>query len=154
MSVEVYQYPACGTCKKALKWLKDHGVAFTSRHIVESPPPRAELALLVKRSGTPIRKWLNTSGQSYRQGGFREKLPAMSDAQILDALAADGKLISAGSKRRAPPKEAAPQARIAPQARFARSAARRAKLNKRPIVIAGDVVLVGFSEAEYAEHFG
>ncbi|MCC6873462.1 MAG: arsenate reductase family protein [Sandaracinaceae bacterium] len=118
MSVDVYQYPACGTCKKALKWLRDHGVPFTSHHIVESPPSRAELASLVERSGTPIRKWLNTSGQSYRQGGFKERLATMSDAQILDALAADGKLI------------------------------------KRPIVVAKDAVLVGFSEAEYAEHFG
>jgi arsenate reductase (glutaredoxin) len=35
----------------------------------------------------------NTSGQSYREGGFKEKLETMRDAEAVDALAADGKLI-------------------------------------------------------------
>ena len=91
--MKVYQYPKCGTCRKALKWLDAHGVDYQSIDIVEKPPSKAALKQLVKRSGLPVRKWFNTSGQSYRQGGFKEKLESMSEAQAIDALAADGKLI-------------------------------------------------------------
>jgi len=40
-----------------------------------------------------VQKLFNTSGQSYRQGGFKEKLKTMSQDEALRALAADGKLI-------------------------------------------------------------
>lgn len=93
MAITVYQYPQCGTCKKALKWLDARGVRYTSVHIVEEPPSKATLQKLVARAGQPIRKWFNTSGQSYRNGGFKEKLETMSDAEAIAALAADGKLI-------------------------------------------------------------
>ncbi len=93
MTLKVYQYPKCGTCRKALKWLDAHGVEYTSIDIVEQPPSKTALSSLVKRSGLPVRKWFNTSGQSYRQGGFKQKLETMSDAQAVAALAADGKLI-------------------------------------------------------------
>ena len=46
-----------------------------------------------KASGLPLKKFFNTSGQSYRQGGFKETLPDMSETEMLAALAADGKLI-------------------------------------------------------------
>jgi arsenate reductase (glutaredoxin) len=93
VAVKIYQYPKCGTCRKALKWLDARGVDYQSIDIVEKPPAKAALAQLMKRSGLPARKWFNTSGQSYRQGGFKEKLETMTDAQAADALASDGKLI-------------------------------------------------------------
>jgi len=93
MAWRVWAYDGCGTCKKAIAWLRSHDVAYEVRPIVTSPPSRAELEGLWKRSGLPIKRFFNTSGQSYRNGGFGEKLPTMSDAQALDALAADGKLI-------------------------------------------------------------
>lgn len=93
VAIKVYQYPKCGTCRKALKWLDARGVGYQAIDIVERPPSKSALKQLVKRSGLPVRKWFNTSGQSYRQGGFKEKLQSMTDAQAIDALAADGKLI-------------------------------------------------------------
>lgn len=93
MTLKVYQYPKCGTCRKALKWLDAQGVDYKSIDIVVQPPSKSALKQLVKRSGLPVRKWFNTSGQSYRQGGFKQKLETMSEAQAIDALAADGKLI-------------------------------------------------------------
>ena len=64
--------------------------------IVEQPPSLAELRKLVATSGLPLRKWLNTSGLSYRalvaeQG--RAAIDALGDDDILRRLAADGKLI-------------------------------------------------------------
>jgi arsenate reductase len=47
----------------------------------------------LKRSGLPVRKFFNTSGESYKAGGFKDKVDKMSDEQALTALAKDGKLI-------------------------------------------------------------
>jgi arsenate reductase (glutaredoxin) len=93
MSITVYQYPKCGTSRKALAWLDAQGVEYKSINLVEKPPSKTKLKDLWKRSGEPIRKLFNTSGESYRAGGFKEKLATMSEADALAALAADGKLI-------------------------------------------------------------
>ena len=37
------EYPPCTTCRKAAKWLEDHGVEFERRHIKEMRPTEAEL---------------------------------------------------------------------------------------------------------------
>lgn len=89
----VFEYPACSTCKKALKWLNDNGIAYENIHIVENPPTLDQLRTALRASGLPIKRFFNTSGQSYRDGGFGEKLKTISEEQALQALAADGKLI-------------------------------------------------------------
>lgn len=89
----VYHYAGCSTCKKALRWLAERGVQAELRPIVDTPPARDELATAVQRSGLPIQRFFNTSGQSYRQGGFGARMASMSEDDKLDALAADGKLI-------------------------------------------------------------
>ncbi len=93
MSVTVYHYPACSTCRKALAWLDRHGVAHTRIDIVKEPPSRSVLARVLPQTGDNLRALFNTSGQSYRDGNFKERLPTLSRDQALDALAADGKLI-------------------------------------------------------------
>ena len=37
------EYPKCTTCKKAKKWLDDHGVAYEDRNIKEQNPTAEEL---------------------------------------------------------------------------------------------------------------
>lgn len=91
--VDVYQYPNCSTCRKALKWLDANDIAYRSIDIVEQPPSAATLKKVLKRSGAELRKLFNVSGQSYRQGGWKDKLADISEADALAALAADGKLI-------------------------------------------------------------
>lgn len=93
MTIKVYQYPKCGTCKKALKWLEARNIEYDVIDIVDSPPSRALLEKVQAMSGVPVNKMFNISGQSYRQGGYKTKLETMTDAQALEALAADGKLI-------------------------------------------------------------
>ena len=93
MAVHVYQYPKCSTCRKALKWLNEHDVAHASSDLVATPIALAKLRDLHKRSGLPIARFFNTSGESYRNGGFKEKLKKMSEADALAALAKDGKLV-------------------------------------------------------------
>jgi arsenate reductase len=91
--LRVYHYPQCSTCKKAIKWLASHEVPVELVHIVEHPPSKAELREALKGAGIPIKKLFNTSGASYRDGGFGERLPSMTEAEAIDALAKDGKLI-------------------------------------------------------------
>ena len=91
--IRVYHYPQCSTCKKALKWLASHDVAVDLVDIVQHPPSKAELREVLKTAGVPLRKLFNTSGVSYREGGFGERLPNMSEGEAIDALAKDGKLI-------------------------------------------------------------
>jgi arsenate reductase len=60
---------------------------------VTHPPKKKELKDVLARSGLPVKKLFNTSGLSYREGGFGQRLQGMSESEALDALAADGKLI-------------------------------------------------------------
>jgi arsenate reductase (glutaredoxin) len=93
VALTIYQYPNCSTCKKALAWLKANKIAATSIDIVVSPPPYAVLERAQKLAGVPVKKLFNLAGASYRDGDFKTKLPAMTDAQAFAALANDGKLI-------------------------------------------------------------
>jgi arsenate reductase len=91
--IEVFHYPKCSTCRKALKWLDEHGVTHTRIDIVEHPPSVAKLEQAMKLGGIELRKLFNTSGQSYRGGDWKDKLATIAKADALAALAADGKLI-------------------------------------------------------------
>jgi arsenate reductase len=93
MATTAYQYPKCSTCRKALKWLDAKGVAYDKVDLVARPPALQTLRDLHRRSGLPVAKLFNTSGESYRAGNFKARLATMTEAQALAALAADGKLI-------------------------------------------------------------
>jgi len=93
MPTRVYQYPKCSTCRKALKWLDQHGIEYAASDLVAQPIPLAKLKDLHRRSGLPLARFFNTSGESYRAGGFKDRLPGMSEADALAALAGDGKLV-------------------------------------------------------------
>lgn len=112
----ILSYSGCSTCKKALKWLAAKGVEADVRAIVDAPPTKAELDQWIVKSGKPVKKWLNTSGLSYRALG-KEKLDAASETEVKKLLAADGKLV------------------------------------KRPVLVMGDTVLVGFKEDEWSSVF-
>ena len=87
------QYPPCSTCKKAKKWLDDHGVAYEARDIKQDNPTQEELRAWQARSGLPLKRFFNTSGQLYRGLQLKEKLPAMPEAEQLALLAGDGMLV-------------------------------------------------------------
>ena len=91
--MSLYHYSGCSTCKKAIKWLDARGLAYVRVDLTQDTPTPTRLADLHARSGLAVRKFLNTSGNSYRNGGFKERLPQMSDREAYAALAADGMLI-------------------------------------------------------------
>jgi arsenate reductase len=106
-------YPRCTTCKRAVAYLDQSGIAYEYRDIKVDNPTAEELADLWKKSGLPLRRFFNTSGQLYRQLELKDRLPSMSEKEMLDLLATDGMLV------------------------------------KRPILVSGQGVLVGFKEAEW-----
>lgn len=85
-------YAGCSTCTKALAWLRARGFTPRVRQVVAEPPTESELAVWIARSGKPVRKWLNVSGQSYRALG-KAKVAAATDAELTRWLASDGKLV-------------------------------------------------------------
>lgn len=93
MSILFIEYPKCTTCKKAKKWLDDHGIAYEDRHIKEQNPTAEELASWYQKSGLPIKRFVNTSGMLYREMNLKDKLPTMTEEEILELLATDGMLV-------------------------------------------------------------
>ena len=94
MSVLFIEYPKCTTCKKAKRWLDEHGVVYDDRHIVEQNPTADELAAWQGRSGLPVRRFFNTSGMRYRELGIKARLDAgMGDDEAFALLATDGMLV-------------------------------------------------------------
>ena len=124
MTLHLYHYPKCSTCKKARAFLAEHAQSgqqareLTQTDLVAEPISLALLRDLHKRSGLPLAKFFNTSGESYRNGNFKTRIKQMSETELLTALSKDGKLV------------------------------------KRPILDAGSFVLVGFDQKAYAEKLG
>lgn len=86
-------YPKCSTCKKAKKWLDEHNVEYTERHIVENNPTYDELKEWFNKSGLPIKRFFNTSGLLYKEMKLKDKLPTMSEDEQLQLLATNGMLM-------------------------------------------------------------
>ena len=90
---KVYCYSRCTTCKKALKWLDDNKIEYEQIDIKEDHPDEETLRQLHKKSGLPLRKFFNTSGQLYREMELSKKLPDMSENEMFNILASDGMLV-------------------------------------------------------------
>ena len=86
-------YPKCTTCQKAKKWLDEHNVAYTERHIVENNPSYEELKEWYQVSDFPLKKFFNTSGLLYKEMKLKDKLPTMSEEEQLKLLATNGMLV-------------------------------------------------------------
>ncbi|MFM8526300.1 MAG: Spx/MgsR family RNA polymerase-binding regulatory protein [Cyanobacteriota bacterium] len=86
-----YGYGACSTCRRALTWLSDRGIAAEVIDITTDPPGLDLLAEALVQLGDR-RRLFNTSGKRYREIGS-ERIKAMEDQTALEALAADGRLI-------------------------------------------------------------
>ena len=86
-------YPKCTTCQKAQKWLDENGVSYTFRDIKMEHPTYEELSAWHERSGLPLKRFFNTRGLLYKSMGLKDKLPQMSEDEMLKRLAADGMLV-------------------------------------------------------------
>ena len=87
------EYPPCSTCQKARKWLEEHSIPFSARHIKNEKPTYEELKQWYTSSGLPLKKFFNTSGLVYRALNLKDKLPTMTEEEQLQLLATDGMLV-------------------------------------------------------------
>ena len=87
----IYHNPRCSTSRTTLGLIRNAGI---EPHIVEylkSPPTRDELRDLIKRAGLTPRQIVRTKETIYRELKLDD--PAVSDDQLLDAMAAHPVLI-------------------------------------------------------------
>lgn len=86
-------YPKCTTCQKAKKWLDDNNVEYELRDIKLNNPTFEELKEWHEKSGLPLKKFFNTSGLLYKSLELKNKLPQMTDDEMLNLLSTDGMLV-------------------------------------------------------------
>jgi len=86
-------YPKCTTCQKAKKWLDDNKIEYELRDIKLDNPTLEELTEWYKKSGLPLKKFFNTSGLLYKSLELKDKLPTMTEEEMLNLLATDGMLV-------------------------------------------------------------
>ncbi len=87
------EYPKCTTCKKAKKWLDEHGVSYEDRDIKLENPSADEMKHFHQLSGMPLKKFFNTSGILYKEMQLKDKLPTMTEEEQYELLATDGMLV-------------------------------------------------------------
>ena len=88
-----YEYPKCSTCRAAKAELKKLGLEFEAIDIKAMPPSADQLKSWMDATGLELKKYFNTSGNSYRELGLKDKFDSLTVDQALDLLANDGMLI-------------------------------------------------------------
>ena len=92
MDVIIYHNPDCGTSRNTLAMIRNAGV---EPHVIEylkTPPSRDMLTWLIARMGISARELLREKGTPYAERGLGD--PALSEAQLLDAIMAHPILIN------------------------------------------------------------
>lgn len=108
-------YPKCTTCRRAKEWLDANGLVYDERDIKKDNPTDGEIREWLRLSGVPLKKFFNTSGNSYKLLGLKDKLPNITEDEQIALLASDGMLV------------------------------------KRPLLVSGGSILIGFKEKEWGE---
>lgn len=86
-------YPKCTTCKKALKWLDENKISYEIRDIKADNPSKEELKSWYKKSGLPLKRFFNTSGNLYKELNLKDRLKDMTEEEQIELLSTDGMLV-------------------------------------------------------------
>jgi len=73
--------------------LDEHGIEYTVRDIQTDNPTIEELKEWHAKSGLPLKRFWNTSGQRYRELSLSKKLPDVTEEEQFALLATDGMLV-------------------------------------------------------------
>ena len=95
----VLVYKKCSTCQKALKWLDENKIDYEERAIREDNPTVEELRQWHRKSGLPLKRFFNTSGNLYKELQLKDKLADMTEEEQLKLLATDGMQIGRAACR-------------------------------------------------------
>lgn len=86
MSVTIYHNPSCGTSRNTLAMIRAAGIEPVVIEYLKTPPSRGKVRALAKATGQPLRALLREKGTPFAELGLAD--PALSDNQLLDAIAA------------------------------------------------------------------
>ena len=86
-------YDRCGTCRKAEKWLQEKNIPYEKRPIKENNPTYEELKSWKEKTGLPMKRFFNTSGQLYKTMNLKDRLKEMDEEEQLRLLSSDGMLV-------------------------------------------------------------
>lgn len=89
MKATIWHNPACGTSRKTLALLEERGCEVEMIEYLKHPPSRAKLAQLFRDAGMTPAEGLRLRGTDAEA----RELPHASADEILDAMAADPRLI-------------------------------------------------------------
>lgn len=78
MTYIYYEYPKCSTCKAAKKELTQLGLDVEAIAIKATPPSAADLKVWMEATGLELKKYFNTSGNSYRALGLKDKFDSLT----------------------------------------------------------------------------
>jgi len=87
----LYHNPRCSKSRGALELLEQRGLAPTIVRYLETPPDAATLKALLGKLGIAPRQLLRSGEDEYRSLDLAN--PALSDAQLIDAMVNHPKLI-------------------------------------------------------------
>lgn len=90
--MKLYIHPKCTTCKKALAFLEERGIACEIVDIRSTPPSEQELKSVIEEKNA-LKAICNTSGTRYRELNLKEKLNSITKEELLALLLKDGMLI-------------------------------------------------------------
>jgi arsenate reductase len=97
MTIKIYQYAGCSTCKNALKYLDAKNKKYEKVPIVDQPPTVSELETMLgylKAQGKTFKNLFNTSGEQYRSLKIGDRIKAgMTEQEAIALLSTNGKLI-------------------------------------------------------------
>ena len=93
MSLRVWAYQGCDTCRKAQRFLAERKIAHELIAIREHPPGVAELRAMLAHLGGELRRLFNTSGGDYKMLKMKNRLPGMGVDEALALLATNGNLV-------------------------------------------------------------
>ena len=93
MTLKIYSYNRCSTCRNALKYLEDKKIKFEKIELAEKTPTKTELKIMLKNYNGDIKKLFNTSGILYREGNYKDKIPTLKENELIEILSKNFKLI-------------------------------------------------------------
>jgi arsenate reductase (glutaredoxin) len=92
MDITIYHNPNCATSRRTLALIRNAGVEPRIIEYLKTPPSRAELIDLISKAGLGVRQAVRIKGTPYHELGLDN--PAVTDAQLLDAMVAHPILIN------------------------------------------------------------
>lgn len=88
----IYHNPSCSTSRNTLALIRNAGIEPNIVEYLRTPPTREELAALICAAGLSVREAIREKEAQFSDLGLGE--PAVTDSQLLDAMAAHPVLIN------------------------------------------------------------